>query len=81
MVSFFLLSNKNAKSILVFIKDCFSKFAIPDEFGSDNRKEFSNKILNEYLTNNNIKFIHGKACNPKFQGYIEKLNRTLKINY
>ena len=48
---------------------------------SDNGKEFSNKILNEYLTNNNIKFIHGKACNPKFQGYIEKLNRTLKINY
>ena len=28
---------------------------------SDNGKEFSNKILNEYLTNNNIKFIHGKA--------------------
>ena len=75
----FLLKNKNAKTILDCIKECFSKYGNPDEFGSDNGKEFSNKNLNEYLKSNNIKFIHGKAYNPKSQGCVERLNRTLKI--
>ena len=32
----------------------------------------------EYLKSKNIKFIHGKAYNPRSQGCVERLHRTLK---
>ena len=33
-----------------------------------------------YLNSKNIKFIHGKAYNPRSQGCVERLHRTLKTN-
>ena len=35
--------------------------------------------MNEYLSSNNVKFIHGRAYNPKAQGCVERFNHTLKI--
>ena len=62
---FSFLLTKKSKTILDYIKECFSKFGIPDDFWSDNIKDFSNEFLNEYLNTNNIKFFHYKTYNPK----------------
>ena len=63
-----------------YIKDFIKNYGIPDELGTYNGKEFSNKKLKNYLTKNNIKFIHGSAYNPRSQGCVERLHRTIKIS-
>ena len=59
----YILEKKTVDIILYKIKDSFLNHGYPEEFGSDNGSEFSNKKLNEYILSKNIKFIHGKAFN------------------
>ena len=76
----YILEKKTADIVLDKIKDCFLNHGYPEEFGTDNGPEFSNRKLNEFLLSKNIKLIHGKAFNPRSQGSVERLHRTLKIN-
>ena len=76
----YILENKTADTILDKIKDCFLNHGYPEELGTDNSPEFSNRKLNEFLLSKNIKFIHGRPFNPRSQGSVERLHRTLKIN-
>ena len=71
---------KDSATILNFIKDFFNNYGITEELGTDNVTEFSNKNLKNYLTENNVKFIHGRAYNPRSQGCVEWLHRTIKIS-
>ena len=76
----FLCKDKAADTILNKVKECFSRNGFPQEFGTDNGTEFKNKKMINYLKSKNIKFIHGKAYNPRSQGCVERLHRTLKTN-
>ena len=61
------------------IKILFSKISFPETLGTDNGSEFTNKKFRKFLEDNNVKLIHGKAYNPRSQGCIERLHRTIKI--
>ena len=74
----FLLKDKKANTVLFCIKECFKKIGIPKQLGTDNGSEFSNNKMKNYLDENKIKFIHGSAYNPRSQGAIERLHRTIK---
>ena len=74
----YLCQDKKSETILNLVKDCFNKIGIPEEFGNDNGTEFKNKYMVEFLKSKNIKFVHGKAYNPRSQGYVGRLHRTLK---
>ena len=76
----YILNNKSADTILQCLKECFVKNGIPEELGTDNGTEFVNRKVKNFLISKNIKFIHGKAFNPRSQGCVERLHRTLKIN-
>ena len=75
----FLCETKKAENILFNIKECFEKIGFPDELGTDNGTEFSNKLMKKFLEDNNVKFIHGRAYNPRSQGCVERFHRSIKI--
>ncbi len=76
----YLCKNKEASTILYYTKEFFKNFGFPDELGTDNSREYINKKFNNYLSDKNIKFIQGRAYNPRSQDCVERLHRTIKIN-
>ena len=75
----YLLENKKSETVFHYIKECSDIIGFPEQFGTDNGTEFANYKLKHYLAQNNIKFIHGKAFNPRSQGCVERLHRTIKL--
>ena len=55
---YFLLENKEAKIILHYLEFALECYGIPEEIGSDNSREFKNKIIENYLAKKEIKIIH-----------------------
>ena len=47
---------------------------------SDNGKEFTNKILNTYLAEKEVKYLYGLPYHPQSQGEIEDINKTVQIS-
>ena len=45
---------------------------------SDNGKEFANQKVENYLSKNNIKFIHGRPHHPQSQGSVEAFNKYIQ---
>ena len=76
----YLLENKDSNKIFECIKECFNKYGVPQEFGTENSKEFCNGKIKNFLESKHIKFIHGKGYNPQSQWYVERLDRLLNIN-
>ena len=76
----YILEKKTADIALNKIKDCLLNHGYPEEFGTDNGPEFSKRKINKFLLSKNIKFIHGKAFNPRSQGSVERLfvNKLIK---
>ena len=64
-VDSYLLTNKIGKTVLNHIKNFINDYGLPDQFGFDNCKEFSNNALNNFLTDNNNKIIKGKSFHPR----------------
>ena len=60
----YLCKQKDSDTTLNYIKEFIKNYGIRDELGTDNGKEFSNNKLKNYLSENNIKFIHGRTYNP-----------------
>ena len=50
----------------------------PEEIGSDNGKEFRNRLIEDYLNDKNINYIHGNPYNPHSQGVVERFHKTVK---
>ena len=73
-----LLENKESNSIFNALKICLECNGFPEELGSDNRKEFRNKIIEGYLKDKDIKYIHGNPYNPHSQGVVERFHKTVK---
>ena len=74
----YLLINKSSFGILLCIKDFFGIYGKPKSLGSDNGREFKNKLIEDYLKNNNIKFVHGFPYKPNSQGVVEIVHKTIK---
>ena len=70
--------NKEAKTILESLKIALECNGFPEEIGSDNGKEFKNNLIEGYLREKNIKFIHGLPYNPHSQGVVERFHKTIK---
>jgi transposase InsO family protein len=74
----YLLKNKNAESVIGNVKTFVNVYGKPNKIHTDNGKEFSNRLLEEYCRINNIQFIHGRPYHPQSQGCIEKFNMEIK---
>ena len=72
------LTDKTAESVLKKIQKFFSYYGEPEQFGSDNGKEFVNKKIIDYIDSKNIELVRGLPYNPHSQGSMEILHQTLK---
>ena len=53
----YLLRNKTAFNIIKCIEDFIEIYGPPKSIGTDNRREFKNKLLSDFMNKRNIKFI------------------------
>ena len=56
------------------------QFGVPKILHSDNGGEFVNEIINELSRVFGFRLAHGKAYNPREQGKVERMNRTLSVS-
>ena len=78
MCKSYLINNKKALNILFCIEDFVKIYGKPLSFGSDNGREFKNKLINDYMKENGINFIHGLPYKPHSQGVVERIHKTIK---
>ena len=74
----YIIENKESKTILKYLKIALECNGFPEEIGSDNGREFKNELIEKYLNDNEIKFIHGLPYNPHSQGFVERFHQTIK---
>ena len=70
-----LMKNWKAKIILSAFKQWFTSYLLH----LDNGEEFRNKVMENYLKENNIDHIIEGPYNSHHQGAVEALNKTFKI--
>ena len=70
--------DKSAKSVHLALRTFFSLCGEPKILQCDNGKEFINSIVQTFLQEKNIKFVHGQPYHPQSQGLIERANRTIQ---
>jgi len=74
----YLIENKKSSTIFKNLKFALDCNGFPTEIGSDNRKEFRNELIENYLKSKNINYIHGMPYNPHSQGVVERFHQTIK---
>jgi hypothetical protein len=74
----YLIENKESKTVFKYLKIALECNGYPSELGSDNGKEFCNNLIENYLKEKNVKFIHGMPYNPHSQGVVERFHKTIK---
>ena len=67
----FYIENKEANTILKYLKLALECNGYPEEIRSDKGREFKNNLIENYLKENNITFIHGALYNPHSQGLLK----------
>ena len=72
------ISNKESKTIFKYLKSSLEANWFPEEIGSDNGSEFKNSLIENFLKENNVEFIHGAPYNPHSQGVVERFHQTIK---
>ena len=72
----FLISD--GKTTATHLKNCFKDYGEPEQIGSDNGSEFTNKNVTNLLNAENIDLILGKPYNPHSQGTVERVHRTVR---
>ena len=70
----YLIRDKKALTVLKKLKLALNCYGYPEEIGSDNGSEFKNSIIENFLKEQNIKFIHGNPYNPHSQGVVERFH-------
>ena len=76
----YLLEDKKSIGILNCFKQFILEFGIPLSVGTDNGREFKNKLLSDYMKDNNIKYVHGLPYKPHSQGVCERVHKTIKTS-
>ena len=74
----FIIENKEANTILKYLKLALECNEYPEEIGSDKGREFKNNLIENYLKEHDITFIHGAPYNPHSQGVVERFHQTIK---
>ena len=72
-----LLKDKKGDIILKNLEHLFLTTGFPLEICCDNGKEFHNVKFSQFLTNNNVKEIHGLPRKPHSQGACESVHQTI----
>ena len=60
------------------MKNFIDIYGFPKSIGTDNYREFKNKLLRDYMNENKIKYITGLPYKPHSQGVCERLHKTIK---
>ena len=68
----FIKENKEATTILKYLEIALECIGYQEELWNVNGKEFKNKIIEKYLKEHDIKYIHGVPYNPHSQGVVER---------
>ena len=76
MAESFLLIRKTGNNIVDSLKKFIDLYGAPNEFSSDNGREFVNKEVQSFCFNKNINIIKGRLYNPKNQGVVERIHST-----
>ena len=74
----FLIRNKTSETTLNKIKIFFEFNKKAIILHTDNELEFVNKLLYEYLNNENVKTVQSKPYYPQTNGCIERIHREVK---
>ena len=72
------LKNKNAESILNYIKNFFITFGPPKIIQTDNGTEFNNLVSKIYYEEINVKHINTSVHYPESNGQVESQHKTLQ---
>ena len=73
-----LISDKQAATVLIELKNIFHSQGYPKILQTDNGKEFVNDKLKSFLDKQSIKHITGAPYQPQSQGAVEAFNRTIQ---
>ena len=74
----YLLIKKTGINIVNSLKNFTELYGLPNEFSSDNGREFVNKEVNNFCILDNINIIRGRPYNPKSQGIVERIHSTIR---
>ena len=72
-----MLKNKTTFNIITCIEDFMEIYDPPKSIGTDNGREFKNKLLSNFMNKRNIKFKHGLPYKSHSQGVCERIHRTI----
>jgi IS30 family transposase len=74
------LPRKRANLIAYKLQEIFGIIKYPMIFHTDNGKEFTAKVVLEFLwdLNPNILMVTGRSCHPSDQGSVENMNKFVK---
>ena len=74
----YIIDNKESKTILKYLKIELECNRFPEEMGCDIGREFINKLIEKYLKDNDMKFVHVVAYNLYSQSVVELFRQTIK---
>ena len=61
------------------VKNFISMYGLPRSIGTDNGREFKNKLFTDYMEENKIQYVHGLPYKPHSQGVCEIVHKTIKV--
>ncbi|MCP3661044.1 MAG: transposase family protein [Gammaproteobacteria bacterium] len=73
-----LTGDVTSRKILNWLSEVFSRYGNPDDLSSDNGPQFTSREFEEFLTTRNIRHIKSAVYNPRENGLVEVLNRSVK---
>ena len=68
----------SGKTVEKKLEMCFKEYGVPEQLGSDNGSEFTNKDVTKLLKKHNIRHVYGKPYCPHSQRIMERAHRTIK---
>ena len=74
MADSFFVIEKTGNNIVDFLNKFIEIYGTPNEFSSDNGREFVNITVQSYCLKKNINIIRGSPYNSKNQGVVERIH-------
>ena len=74
----YLLKDKTAKNIITSLNKFIEFYGKPNEFSSDNGREFINSSIESYSESNNIHLIRSRPYNSKSQRIVGRIHSTIR---
>ena len=74
----FLLKKNTSEEVLKNLEKYIENFGVPKILQVDNGTEFTNKLLDNYCINNNIKLIHSSPYHPQTNWVCEAVHKEIR---